>query len=1405
MRKHISLLLCVLFLFTSLPCGILAEEEPPEGNVAAVLAEAEEPALADSAPAPVQVPDDPPAPDAPAASDAGSEEPELPPEAEPDGTEPTVGPDAPAPEPDPDEPEMPDDPPVSDNPDAPVSEPEEEPLPDAEPVDPEAPALNEDPETGLLAEGFTLLPVTLSCTGNGRAAADKASAQEGETVTVRLTPDFGHVLSALYLNGEDVTSEVTSGVYAFAMPAGGAVLEISFIPDPALTAFGSCGESALWTLSRDGLLTVSGSGAVTEAPWSVYKEDIVEAAVLSGITVLGSSVFKDHVSLTKVTLPESLREIGDSAFAGCSALTSAALPDGLRKLGGHAFSGCGLTAVALPGHIQAVGPFAFEGCSQLAAVTMPESSGLSCIEAGTFKNCASLAQITLPDTVLTLGASAFSGCRALEWVCLPAYMEELGTGAFYGCVSLTAVTLSDGISVLPRDAFSGCAELASLSLPATMTAIEAGSLSGCTSLTVLYLPERLTRIGADAFSGSGLVTLYYRGTAEQWDAADTSALPEGLEVVCLGAVQQYTAYYVLSPGQQIPLQTEPAELVDVLFWESETPAVCTFENGAVTAVGPGIGYIVGTGEFSGRPLTARIRIDVTESFTAAEEVTSVSLPQKTVTVELYKTNYSRFGVLLNRTSLRLSSGDDPIPADSGVLIAHAVFTDEAAGNVFTLRVVDDATLEVIPTSYALEHPEAVSASYVSPILVTFSDGSELISSGAVTLTVKKSKPTLTVRTLTLNSYSSSHSAAPVFSGARVLSFTADALPYWLALTPDGKAFRIANGAESGNYQSKVRLTCTVDGWSWKPVVTVTINASSKAPSLKLSVSSVTLNPGTVDTAAVGYSVTDPTDTETDGSVSLGRIVEVVDRSTLPVENGAPITAELLPDTHTVLLRSAPTDGAAHTYRVYLTVGGREAGFITVKTAAAKVSAKLTLTQSGAVDTGVPQSMIVLTASPAYLHARGLGETYTVRILQTKRGTADKDVTDLFEITPLESGIFRIAELSTDSLLKKFSYYAVVDVDLNGDGIPDATAKIKLNVKHTPASRAKPSFKVKATGTIDPLRSGTKITLRLTVKNCYTYEPAAEHVHFYTVRGSKATPLEDPPFLVSVQNGTFVIRQKPGTQPNAGVSYAVRIECEVNGTAVVSNRVRLSVKQGKVKLTYTTASGTLLISDKYDTVKLHIGSSDTSLYGIRAVTMDSSLFTLTDLGNGDYCIGWKETTLRNRVINPKSGDTKTVTLSVFYEGNPTSKPNAKIRVKIRFAVDYGVSDKIIEYALTFLGTPYSKLDCSAFTKAVYSRFDRNICAGAHLQFTRVRTSTMWTYCPYSGGSIPAAALVFFSCPGCHCGRPHEIHHVAISLGDGNMVDSTDKPGINCVNIRPLDTPLTHSGMPMYIEGYAILND
>lgn len=146
-------------------------------------------------------------------------------------------------------------------------------------------------------------------------------------------------------------------------------------------ARGTCGDDLTWTLSDDGVLTISGTGAMYDyswylpAPWSDKSQSITAVIIEDGITSIGNFAFDNCSNLSTVSISSSVSSIGEYAFADCSALQHLELPNSLECIGPFTFSSCtGLTDLTLPASLETIGDGAFFECSGLERIILLNDS-----------------------------------------------------------------------------------------------------------------------------------------------------------------------------------------------------------------------------------------------------------------------------------------------------------------------------------------------------------------------------------------------------------------------------------------------------------------------------------------------------------------------------------------------------------------------------------------------------------------------------------------------------------------------------------------------------------------------------------------------------------------------------------------------------------------------------------------------------------------------------------------------------------------------------------------------------------------------------------------------------------------------------------------------------------------------
>ncbi len=254
-----------------------------------------------------------------------------------------------------------------------------------------------------------------------------------------------------------------------------------------VSASGKCGDNLNWNLSAQGVLTISGTGAMwdfseTGPQWFAYSDSIQSVVINSGATSISAFAFIECVNMTGVTIPATVKSIGKCAFYDCMNLPRVVIPNGVTAIEEATFYNClSLESVTIPASVKSIGEAAFYDCISLTGVTIPSS--VTSIGNYAFYECVSLTGLTIPGSVQTVGNNAFCSCISLESLTISEGVKNIYEFAFFGCVSLTGVTLPATLTVLGSGAFSMCSSL-------TAFTVAGGNTKLCSVDGVLFSSDR---------------------------------------------------------------------------------------------------------------------------------------------------------------------------------------------------------------------------------------------------------------------------------------------------------------------------------------------------------------------------------------------------------------------------------------------------------------------------------------------------------------------------------------------------------------------------------------------------------------------------------------------------------------------------------------------------------------------------------------------------------------------------------------------------------------------------------------------------------------------------------------------------------------------------------------------------
>ena len=326
-----------------------------------------------------------------------------------------------------------------------------------------------------------------------------------------------------------------------------------------------------WAFNQcDSLNKIIIPGSVSEVEFPVFQPSpLLKSAgpVGSGANIefgwtesIPEDTFRQCSSLTKITIPASIKTIGRCAFEGCSGLTGFIIPKSVKEMGSSVFAGCtGLTSAG------------------------PTGSG-SKIEFG------------WTDAI---PAYAFSYMNQLESIQIPAAVTSIGRNAFIECIGLTQIAIPPGVTVIEMQTFENCSSLTSIDLSNVKT-IDGYAFSNCTKLSEIHMSNQLKTVYESAFNGIvSKPTVYFKGTQTDWDSIKISnyndplrnatvifsklPAPKSISITNGTSIEIKTGR-----TRQLTVSASPAGSDTAVTWTSSNPKVATVSaDGKVTALAYG--------------------------------------------------------------------------------------------------------------------------------------------------------------------------------------------------------------------------------------------------------------------------------------------------------------------------------------------------------------------------------------------------------------------------------------------------------------------------------------------------------------------------------------------------------------------------------------------------------------------------------------------------------------------------------------------------------------------------------------------------------------------------------------------------------------------------------------------------
>ena len=125
-----------------------------------------------------------------------------------------------------------------------------------------------------------------------------------------------------------------------------------------------------------------------------------------------------------------------------------------------------LTSVTIPNSVKTIERFSFYNCKSLTSVTIPNS--VTTIEQSAFSECRSLNSVAIPNSVTKIENGAFSSCSSLTSVIIPNSVTTIGGLAFSRCTNLQKVNIGNSVKTIGKYAFNNCTSITQISSEAVV-------------------------------------------------------------------------------------------------------------------------------------------------------------------------------------------------------------------------------------------------------------------------------------------------------------------------------------------------------------------------------------------------------------------------------------------------------------------------------------------------------------------------------------------------------------------------------------------------------------------------------------------------------------------------------------------------------------------------------------------------------------------------------------------------------------------------------------------------------------------------------------------------------------------------------------------------------------------------
>jgi len=235
------------------------------------------------------------------------------------------------------------------------------------------------------------------------------------------------------------------------------------------------------------------------------------------VTAIGNNAFKNATEIIAVSMPDSITSIGDNAFYGCSNMHDIELSNKLETIGASAFANCdSLRQIDIPDSVTKVGNYCFDKCYSLSEVYI--GSGIKSKATDVFRYCEGIQQVyvdklshyaVLASPIYAYSPEAIFVVDSLEDFMISSNADQ-AAGLYKGCQVIDELVFKQGVTIIESELFFD------------------------STICDVTIPRSVVKIGDRAFYSSDIETVFFEGTAAQWNriTKGRNCFPYGTIIFC---------------------------------------------------------------------------------------------------------------------------------------------------------------------------------------------------------------------------------------------------------------------------------------------------------------------------------------------------------------------------------------------------------------------------------------------------------------------------------------------------------------------------------------------------------------------------------------------------------------------------------------------------------------------------------------------------------------------------------------------------------------------------------------------------------------------------------------------------------------------------------------------------------